>query len=125
MDHKIRVMLADDHMAVRQGLSALLEIQPDIEIVGEAADGAEAVTLARKLNPDVILMDINMPNLDGLEATQLIKAELPSIRIIGLSINAEAETGAAMMDAGAACHLAKDCESCFLLKAIRKCSSVK
>jgi len=67
MSTKIRVMLADDHVVVRQGLSALLESQSDIEIVGEAADGLEAVALARRCSPDVILMDINMPKMNGLE----------------------------------------------------------
>lgn len=122
MDKKIRVMLADDHGAVRQGLSALIETQPDMEIVGEAADGVEAVSLARKCCPDVILMDINMPEMNGLEATRIISTELPKTQIIGLSINAEAETGAAMLEVGAACHLAKDCDSCSILKAIRNCS---
>jgi len=122
MDHKIRVMLADDHLVVRQGLSALLESQTDIEIVGEAADGVEAVTLARKCCPDVVLMDINMPVMNGLEATRIISAELPQTRIIGLSINDDAETIAAMQAAGAATLVGKDCGSCTLLTVIRSCT---
>jgi DNA-binding NarL/FixJ family response regulator len=120
MDNKIRVMLADDHMVVRQGLSALIEGQSDMEIVGEAADGVEAVNLARRCSPDVILMDINMPKMNGLEATRIISAELPQTRIIGLSINDDPETIAAMQAAGAANHVGKDCGSRMLLTVIRK-----
>jgi len=119
MDNKIRVMLADDHRVVRQGLSALIEGQSDMEIVGEAADGVEAVSLARKCSPDVILMDINMPKMNGLEATRIISAELPQTRIIGLSINDDPETIAAMQAAGAANHVGKDCGSRTLLTVIR------
>lgn len=122
MSTKIRVMLADDHVVVRQGLSALLESQSDIEIVGEAADGLEAVALARRCSPDVILMDINMPKMNGLEATRIISTELPRTRIIGLSINDDAETIAAMQAAGAATHVGKDCGSCTLLTVIRSCT---
>jgi len=90
--------------------------------VGEAADGVEAVTLARKCCPDVVLMDINMPIMNGLEATRIISAELPQIRIIGLSINDDAETNAAMQAAGAATLVGKDCGSGTLLTVIRRCT---
>ena len=79
-------MLADDHAVVRQGLAQLLQKESDIEVVGAAADGQEAVELAARLLPDVILMDISMPKLNGVEATNTIHKDFPEIRIIGLSM---------------------------------------
>jgi len=117
---KIRVLIADDNSMVRSGLSNLLKFHSDMEIVGEAADGLEAVAGARVLFPDIILMDINMPNMSGLAATRIISAELPETRIIGLSLNHEPETISAMREAGAADHLAKGCDFCMVLDAIRK-----
>jgi len=125
MDKKIRVMVVDDQAVIRRGLSALLNGHTDIEIVGEAADGVEAVALARSLFPDVILMDINMPKMNGLEATKIISAEVPCAWIVGLSINDDPETTACMLDAGAAVHLAKGCDCSDLLAAIRKVGSMK
>jgi DNA-binding NarL/FixJ family response regulator len=119
MEDMIRVMLVDDHALVRKGLYTLLERQPDMEIVGEAGNGMEAVTLARSICPDVILMDINMPVMNGLEATRLISTEMPGIWIVGLSINDDAETTEAMLEAGAACHLTKSCHSDSIVSVIR------
>ncbi len=81
----MRILIADDHGIVRQGLRALLEKQPDMEIIGEAEDGTAAVRLAAELSPDVIIMDVSMPNLNGIEATRLILKKIPDVRIIALS----------------------------------------
>lgn len=116
---KIRVMLVDDHPVVRQGLFIMLGLQSDIEVVGEASDGEEAVLLARQIVPDVILMDINMPNMNGLEATRIIHAELPQIRIIGLSIFDENAEGAAIINAGASAYRSKGENTDLLISAIR------
>jgi CheY-like chemotaxis protein len=83
---RIRVLLADDHRTVRQGLATLLNEQPGIRVVGEASTGQEAVEMVRRLDPDVVLMDVSMPDMDGIEATRLIKAEMPRVRVIGLSM---------------------------------------
>lgn len=86
-----RVLLADDHALFREGLSGILTAQPDFEIVGQAADGLEAVAKAKALKPDLILMDIKMPSCDGLEATRLIKTVLPDVKIVVLTVHEEDE----------------------------------
>lgn len=106
-EKKIHVLLVDDHTVVRQGIAALLKRDLDIAITGEAADGQQAVEIARQIQPDVILMDYNMPKLNGVEATRIIHAEQPAVRIIGLSMYDEAELAQAMKDAGAAAFLNK------------------
>ena len=83
----IRVLLADDHALFRQGVASLLATESDFEVVGEAADGQQALELARELMPDVILMDVSMPVMDGLEATRRIKAEMPHVRIVILTVS--------------------------------------
>ena len=83
---KIRILLADDHTLMRAGIRALLEKQHDMEVVGEAADGQEALQKAAELGPDVVLMDIAMPGMDGTEATKQIKSQYPSVRILALSM---------------------------------------
>ena len=79
---RIRVLLVDDHALFREGLASLISVQPDIEVVGEAADGLEALVMARELQPDLILMDVSMPGCDGLEAARGIKEILPGVRIV-------------------------------------------
>lgn len=116
---KIRVMLADDHAVVRQGIANLLADEPDIETVGQAADGQEAVDLAARLQPDVILMDVSMPKLSGVEATRAIRNELPEIRIIGLSMFEDSERAQAMRDAGAVSYITKSGPANVLIEAIR------
>ncbi len=86
-----RILLADDHALFREGVSSILAIYPNFEIVGEAADGLEAVAKAKALKPDLILMDIKMPSCDGLEATRLIKAALPKVKIVMLTVHEEDE----------------------------------
>lgn len=105
---RIRVLLVDDHAVVRQGLRSLLESYADMEVVGEAGNGLEAVALAEKLKPDVVLMDINMPQMDGVEATGRIKAARPSTIVIGLSMHMSGHYEQKMNEAGAAGYLSKE-----------------
>lgn len=105
---KIRVLLVDDHAMVRQGLRSVLDNYADIEVLGEASNGEEAVTAAEALHPAVMLMDINMPKMNGIEATAHIKARHPEIAIIGLSVQAGGDNEEAMRKAGAAMLLTKE-----------------
>jgi DNA-binding NarL/FixJ family response regulator len=99
--HKIRVLIVDDHVMVRQGLRALLMSYPNLEVVGEAGNGEEAVSNAAKLQPTVVVMDIGMPSLDGIGATRLIKTQYPQMAVLGLSVNAPTYHVDAMLKAGA------------------------
>ncbi|MGH9867380.1 MAG: response regulator [Candidatus Polarisedimenticolia bacterium] len=116
---RVRVLIADDHRIVRQGLVGLLASDALIQVVGEAANGAEAVEQARLIRPDVVVMDINMPRMNGIEATRLIKQEFPLIAIIGLSLHAESDMAESMKEAGATDYISKDGPSEDLLNAIR------
>ena len=117
---KIRILLADDHMVLRQGLTSLLRTQPNFEVVAEASDGASAVELARATRPDVVLMDIGMPGMDGIQATRIIHRDFPEIRIIGLTMFEEEELLNAMREAGAATCLTKSGSTNALIQAIQK-----
>ena len=116
---KIRVMIVDDHAVVRQGLRSFLELQDDIEVVGEAADGAEAVAVAKETLPDVILMDLVMPGMDGVAATRAISTAVPSARVLVLTSFSEDEKVFASIKAGAHGYLMKDVLPPELVKAIR------
>ena len=119
----ITVLLVDDHAMVRQGLRSVMEAFPNIEIVGEASNGNEAVTLVERRRPAVVLMDINMPKLNGIEATARIKTEHPNVAIIGLSVNAESGNQEAMKKAGATMLLPKEAVVDELYNAILSVSS--
>ena len=117
---KITVLLADDHTVVRQGLRSLLAAETDIEVVGEAETGRQALQLARKLQPHVIVMDLAMPQLNGLEATRQITQEVPASRVIILSSYSDDEYVQQLTDAGAIGYLLKQTASNDLIKAIRE-----
>jgi len=117
---KIRVLIADDHAVVREGLRSLIGYQPDMEVVGEAEDGVQAVLRARALRPDVILLDLVMPRLGGLEAIQEIKGKDPQARILVLTSFAEDDSVFPAIKAGALGYLLKDSSPQQLLQAIRE-----
>lgn len=104
---KIRVLLVDDHQIMREGLRSIIEEQADLEVVAEAADGEMAIEAARQFHPDVVLMDVNMPKMNGLEATRRIKAEFPRITVIGLSMHGDRKMALAMEEAGVSAYLSK------------------
>ncbi len=116
---RIRVMLVDDHVVVRRGLRGFLELQPDMEVVGEAGDGVEGVELAGQLEPDVILMDLLMPRMDGLTAIARIKAEHPVIEIVAVTSFIEEEKVTSALEAGASGYLLKDADADEVAAAIR------
>ena len=118
---RIRVALVDDHVVVRQGLASLLRQQKHIQIVGEASDGESAVELIRRLRPDVVLMDVTMPGIGGIEATRIAHAECPEVRIIGLSMHDDSDVGRQMRQAGAVAYVAKSGPSDAILNAILAC----
>jgi DNA-binding NarL/FixJ family response regulator len=112
-------MLADDHTVFRQGLKSLLALEEDIKIVSEAANGKEAIDYAQQLRPDIVIMDINMPILNGLEATKKIKAELPGTKIIILTSQGDDKSIFSLIEAGAEGYLLKDVAAESLVSAIR------
>ena len=116
---KIRVLIAEDHTIVRQGLSALLRATPEMEVVGEASDGLEAVDMAKKLIPDVVLMDIAMRNLNGIEATRKIKKLFPQIKVLVLTVYDNEESIFQVLKAGASGYLIKDSAMTELISAIK------
>jgi CheY-like chemotaxis protein len=110
-DHQsscLRVLLVDDHAMMRQGLQSVLDSYADVEVVGVAGDGEEALALADKLRPTVVVMDINMPKMNGIEATRAIKSRYPEMKVIGLSVNSGSENSEAMKEAGAALLITKE-----------------
>ena len=115
----IRVLLSDDHRIVREGLRTLLDKEPDIEVVGEAEDGRSTIELVRKLRPQVVVMDITMPDLNGMDATRKIIEELPSVKVLALSMHTDQRFVERMLNAGAKGYLPKDCAFEELARAIR------
>jgi len=114
-----RIVLADDHQLVRAGLRSLLEKEPGMEVVAEASDGREAVSLVTRLTPDLAILDIGMPNLNGIEATRQICAEVPQTKVLALSMHASAPYVSKMFEAGASGYILKDSAYEELLQAVR------
>ena len=116
----LRVLVVDDHAAVRAGMTCWLTSHSDMEVIGQAADGAEAVRMARELHPDVVIMDVGMPRLNGIEATKLISLEMPTVTVIGVSVDDSGPMITAMRSAGAVDFLPKHKNPELLLTAVRK-----
>ena len=114
----VKILLADDHRITRQGLRSLLEKEPDMEVVAEAEEGRTAVRLVRELLPDVVVMDVSMPDLNGMEATHQIVAEHPNVKVIALSIHSDNLFVSEMLKSGASGYLLKDCAFEELARAI-------
>jgi two-component system response regulator NreC len=119
----ITILLADDHRLMRQGLRSLLEEQLDLTVVGEAENGKEAVQLAEKLVPDIVIMDISMPGLNGIDATQQVLSGSPQSKVIALSMHTERRTVVEMINAGASGYLLKDCAFEEVVQAVRAVAS--
>jgi len=118
---RIRVLVADDHPVMRDGLTRLLGAETDLEVIGQASDGQVAVDLARKLRPHIVLMDLSMPKLSGIDATRIIREELPEVKVIGLSMFDEPERAQALLAAGAAAYLTKSAPWEQIMAAVRRC----
>lgn len=116
----ISVVLAEDHAIIREGLRALIEKESDMEVIGEAENGLQAVQQARQLRPDIVIMDVSMPELNGIEATRQIKAAGGNTRVVALSVHDKPEYVMDMIKAGASGYLLKDCVSSELVHAIRR-----
>ncbi len=115
----IKIILADDHQIVRHGLRNLLELEPDMKVVAEAENGRAALQLAGELAPDIVIMDISMPGLNGIEATRQILSGTPQVKVIALSMHSDSSYVLNMLKAGASGYLLKDCALEELVKAVR------
>jgi two-component system, NarL family, response regulator LiaR len=120
MSEKIRILVTDDHIVVRKGLIAMLETEPGMQIVGEASNGAEAVKMAQELTPDIVLMDLVMPVMDGIEATRQIKQKVPSVNILVLTSFSTNDKVLPSLNAGAIGYLLKDSTPADLVRAIHQ-----
>lgn len=123
MSAKLRVLLVDDHNLFRSGVRALLSRQPDIEVVGEAADGLDGVKQARQLQPDVVLLDLDMPGVSGRDAVQTMVRELPQTRVLMLTVSEDAEDLLHTLRAGAAGYLLKNIDAEYFVDAIRRAAT--
>ncbi len=115
----IKILLADDHKIMREGIRSMLEQEPDLEVVGEAGNGREVLELSSETNPDVIIMDINMPDMNGTEATRQLKKKSDRIKIVALSMHSDKYIVMDMLKAGASGYLLKDCSGQDIVSAIR------
>jgi two-component system response regulator NreC len=122
---KLRILLADDHIVMRTGLRALLERQPNLEVVGESENGRETVGLAASLRPDVVVMDVGMPALNGIEATEMIVTQCPTVAVVILSMHADESYVMRALKAGARGYLLKDSAAADLIGAIQAISQGK
>ena len=120
MKKKYQIVIAEDHTILREGLCALLRADPDLEVIGEAEDGRKAIRCVEKLSPDLVLMDLSMPRMDGLTAIREIKKQYPGIRIIALTVHKTEEYVMQTLQAGVDGYILKDASSSELLMAIRK-----
>lgn len=118
---EIKILIVDDHQALREGLKVILQLEPDFSIIGEAEDGKQAVDLARTLTPDVIIMDMDLGEMHGIQATELIMADQPDICVIGFSMHTDPDLAEAMQRAGARAYLTKSDTPDLLIAAIRRC----
>ena len=116
---KARILIVDDHSVVRSGVRALLKSSPTYRVVAEAADGGEAVTVAKRYHPDVVMMDISMPGVNGVQATRMLRKEVPEAKIIILTVHEDEEYVYQMLKAGASGYVLKDSAATELVRAIR------
>jgi len=114
----IKIIVVDEHKILREGLSSLINKQPNMKTIGEATDGREAIEIVNKLSPDLVLMDVTMPNLNGIEATRKIKSKKPNIEIIALSLHSDRRYVLGMIEAGVSGYLLKECAFDELVQAI-------
>jgi two-component system response regulator NreC len=119
MRKKIRILLAEDHQMVRQGFRLILQSQEDMEVIGETGNGKEAVTLTCSLRPDIVVMDVTMPELNGIEATRQIREQVPSVRVLGLSVHRDSVYVREMVRAGAEGYILKESADTELISAVR------
>jgi DNA-binding NarL/FixJ family response regulator len=119
----IRILLADDHELVRSAIACVLDDEPDFEVVGQASTGVEAITLVQRFQPDVIVMDVDMPRVDGVNATRLILGTWPSVRIVGLSMDDSPAVVEKMKEAGASAYVTKSSPMKLLLDSVRAAAS--
>jgi two-component system, NarL family, response regulator NreC len=118
-ERRIRVLLADDHAVVRHGFARIVQSEPDLEVAGEASNGREALDMARELKPDVVVMDVSMPELNGIEATRRLLKEIPRTRVLALSMHKDGVFVREMLRAGASGYLPKDSIDRELIAAVR------
>ncbi len=121
----IKILIADDHQLFREGLMNLLADSSKIEVIAQAENGKEAIDKARKLNPDIVIMDIGMPVMNGVEATEILKKELPKIKVVAISMHSDKHFIKGMLEAGATGYLSKSCTYNQLIKAINAVYSGK
>lgn len=121
-DEQIRVLIADDHPLLRQGLRQVLELSGDVAVVGEAVNGRQCLELARQVRPDVVLMDVNMPEMNGLEVARAIKGEMPGVAVVILTVHDAEDYLVEAVQAGVEGYVLKDAESSAVLEAVRSCS---
>jgi two-component system nitrate/nitrite response regulator NarL len=124
-DRNISILIADDHVMIRDGICALLELEPDVQVLDVAEDGKETLTKAEALQPDIVLMDIRMPKINGVEATRLLKQEHPNIRVLCMSVHHEKTIVDSIMKGGASGYIVKGNAAKELVPAIRAVAAGK